>query len=384
MKNLVVCCDGTWKKSDDKYVSNIEKIARAIDPTPDERPAQIVYYTAGVGTGATTFERLAGGAFGLGLDAAIIGAYRFLALNYEPEDQVYVFGFSRGAYTARSLVGMIDAVGLLTPDGVVKNSLSEAIWLYRHRAATGEKPSGEWSEKMTAFEPGCHKKKDVIVRFLGVFDTVGTLGVPGLSRQRYRFHNVSLTSQVVSARHALAIHERRRAFSPAVWTTNDAATPDVKQVWFDGVHSDVGGGYKESALADRSLLWMMSEARGAGLIFVDKRITDLVQTTPVRLHKSLTVAYRVLNALSGSLDSLRPSKRFGSRFRRGWRILELQAGTYQDADVAVDLAGEVYARLGAAEHDVPLPLENVRWWIDGVGRERFALAAGARGPGEVT
>jgi uncharacterized protein (DUF2235 family) len=375
VKNLVVCCDGTWKKSDDKYVSNIEKIARAIDPTPDGDPAQIVYYTAGVGTGATRFERLAGGAFGLGLDAAIIGAYRFLALNYEHEDQVYVFGFSRGAYTARSLVGMIDAVGLLTPDGVVKNSLSTAIWLYRHRPAAGEKPSQEWASTMATFTPGCHHQKNVIVRFLGVFDTVGTLGVPGVSRRRYRFHNVALTSQVVTARHALAIHERRRAFAPAVWTANKDATPDVKQVWFDGVHSDVGGGYDQSALADKALAWMSEEAKRAGLVFVDHRL--VLQKEPLTLHNSLTAVYRVLNLLSAAAGSMRPSTRFASRFRKGWRILQRPAGTYCDADVAVGLAPDVYDRLTRAQVD-DLPLVNVRWWMDEMDRDRVTLVAGEK------
>jgi hypothetical protein len=228
---------------------------------------------------------------------------------------------------------------------------------------------------MASFAPGCHHEKNVIVRFLGVFDTVGTLGVPGVSRKRYQFHNVALTSQVVTARHALAIHERRRSFAPAVWTVNKKATPDVSQVWFDGVHSDVGGGYEKSALADKALLWMTGEAKRAGLVFVDDRL--VVQTEPLALHNSLTVMYRVLNVFGAAVSSLKPSTRFASRFRKGWRILQREAGTYCDADVAVDLAPDVYDRLTRAQ-DSTLPLINVRWWMDEVGRGRVTLAAGEK------
>ncbi|WP_020107348.1 DUF2235 domain-containing protein [Nocardia sp. 348MFTsu5.1] len=370
MKNLVVCCDGTWKSADDKDVSNIEKIARAVDPAPADLPMQIVYYAAGVGTGATKFEKLAGGAFGLGLDAAIVGAYRFLALNYQEGDQIYVFGFSRGAYTARSLAGMINAIGLLTPDGLVKNKLSKAMPLYRGRPADGEEPTPEWSEAAADFRADCYDKHDEFIRFLGVFDTVGTLGVPGVTRRKYQFHNVSLTPQVATARHALAIHERRRAFAPALWTENKKATSDVKQIWFDGVHSDVGGGYPESELANRSLKWMVEEARAAELAFVDSRL--VTEPQEVVLHKTLKGPYRVLNMLSVVAVSFTTSG--GSLFKRGWRVLQRPAVKDRGADVAVDLASEVYTRW-VLDNGGSLPAAGVKRWIKGLGSERFETVA---------
>ena len=372
MKNLVVCCDGTWKSADDKDVSNIEKIARAIEPTPADHPIQIVYYAAGVGTGATKIEKLVGGAFGLGLDSAIVGAYRFLSLNYQEGDQIYVFGFSRGAYTARSLVGMIDVIGLLRPDGLAKNKLSQAMPLYRGRPADPNKPSPKWSRDVAEFRTDCYGQSDVIVRFLGVFDTVGTLGVPGVTRRKYQFHNVSLTPQVATARHALAIHERRRSFAPALWTEDKEkkATPDVKQIWFDGVHSDVGGGYKEYELANRSLKWMVAEARAAGLVFADSRLVAKPQE--VVLHKTLKGPYLVLNMLSALAGRFTPS--VGTRFQRGWRVLERSAGKGWGADVAVDLTDDVYRRW-VVDSGGRLPAAGVRWWIDGVGGHRYQSVA---------
>jgi len=372
LKNLVVCCDGTWKNADDKDVSNIERIARSIETTPTGRPVQIVYYAAGVGTGATKSEKLVGGAFGLGLDAAIVAAYRFLALNYEKEDQIYVFGFSRGAYTARSLVGMIDAIGLLTPDGLAKGKLPKAMPLYRGRPAEGKTPTVTWTRDLADFRTDCYDQNDVIVRFLGVFDTVGTLGVPGVTRRKYQFHNVSLTPQVATARHALAIHERRRSFAPALWTENgkNNATPDVKQLWFDGVHSDVGGGYEECELANRSLKWMVDEARAAGLVFADSRL--VTEPQDVMLHKTLKGPYRLLNMLSAVAGHFKPA--VGSRFQQGWRVLERSAGKGWGADVAVDLTHDVYRRW-VVDSGGRLPAAGVRWWIEGVGGDRYKSVA---------
>ncbi|HEY9313317.1 DUF2235 domain-containing protein [Williamsia sp.] len=372
MKNLVVCCDGTWKSADDKDVSNIEKIARAVDPAPEGGPIQIVYYAAGVGTGATRFEKLAGGAFGLGLDAAIVGAYRFLSLNYQDGDQIYVFGFSRGAYTARSLAGMINAIGLLKPEGLVANRLSTAMPLYRSRPADDEDPTPEWSAAADDFRVDCYSKHDEFIRFLGVFDTVGTLGVPGVTRRKYQFHNVSLTPQVATARHALAIHERRRAFAPALWTENKKAeaTTDVKQIWFDGVHSDVGGGYPESELANRSLKWMVEEARAAGLAFVDSRL--VTKPDDAVLHNTLKGPYRVLNFLSVVAVSFTTSG--GSLFQRGWRVLERPAGRGRGADLAVDLAPEVYTRW-VLDNGGSFPAAGVKRWIKGLGSDRFETAS---------
>ena len=332
MKTLVVCCDGTWKRADDVDVSNIEKIARAVAPTGHDGP-QIVYYRAGVGTGGGKIERIVGGAFGIGLDTAIVDAYRFLALNYEPGDKVYIFGFSRGAYTARSLVGMMGRIGLLTPDGVAAGKLPKALTLYRERPRPkiGFVPayagSPGWEQDSEAFTRFCHLA--VPIAFLGVFDTVGALGAPGPTRRRYRFHDVRLSDQVLVARQALAIAERRRAFAPCLWAVPDIkggqgpASRDVVQMWFDGVHSDVGGGYENCALGDRSLAWMVTEAaKNNGLVFDMNRIVPQRCTRDEQAHDSLTIFYRIGNLFS-RCGSMLGKQRLGSdlltHYRRGWR-----------------------------------------------------------------
>jgi uncharacterized protein (DUF2235 family) len=313
-KRLVICCDGTWKRPDQAAVSNIERIARAVDTTSAATTQQVVYYASGVGTGATRSERLLGGAFGLGLDTGIVNAYRFLALNYETGDEVFVFGFSRGAYTARSLVGMIGLLGLLTPKGVVGEHLPEAIALYRSRDEAG----------ITRFRQHTHPG-ELPVHFLGVFDTVGALGLPGtLSRRKYAFHDVRLGQHVLCARHALALDERRMAFAPAVWMGPDAHARDdvVKQVWFDGVHSDVGGGYaKHPGLANLTLLWMLREARAAGLEIAQERLPDLQDREPY-VHDSLRGPYRLFNALTRVALRLGLSPAKALRFRGRHRVLE--------------------------------------------------------------
>lgn len=370
MKNLIICCDGTWKRADDQYVSNIEKIARAIETTPADGPLQIVFYTSGVGTGATAAERILGGAFGIGLDSAIVSAYRFLALNYEPGDAVYVFGFSRGAYTARSLVGMTKAIGLLTPDGLADNKLRSAISLYRSRPRAGEKPAESFTAAKAEFAESCYRDAEVEIRFLGVFDTVGALGVPGLSRQKYKFHDVSLNDKVDCARHALAIDEQRRTFAPCIWqqVRGEDGTPvntrtDVKQVWFEGVHTDVGGGYDESALSDLVLNWMVGEAQQWGLIVDPGRLAKGQRSAPLIVHDSLTLAYRVMNTLSRVQQRFRRFPKAAIwRFRGDRRLLEASP-----EDWGVAIASGAHRRWSEAA-DIGRPgAVNVSWWIEWLG-----------------
>ncbi|KAA0023886.1 DUF2235 domain-containing protein [Antrihabitans cavernicola] len=372
MKRLVICCDGTWKTSDDKNVSNIEKIARAIHTSPPDGSQQVVYYTSGVGTGATSVERLFGGAFGLGLDAAILGAYRFLALNYEEGDDVYVFGFSRGAYTARSLIGMISTIGLLTPDGVVRNDLCEAIKVYRNRPRLDQSPTQFQAAKdnVAKFRRSCYRDSQVKIKFLGVFDTVGALGVPGLSLRKYKFHDVELPNQVKYARQALAIDERRRAFAPCVWKEpEDNKKTNVKQVWFDGVHSDVGGGYRESTLGDLSLLWMIGEATKRGLVVRDDLFHSNLQPSNLpTLHNSMTFGYRIANALGAMVAWFAAMfARKDTRFHRGHRVLQVVGSETSRADWNVRIARSAFERSGNVELDNGLgTAPNASRWIEWV------------------
>lgn len=307
MKRLVVCCDGTWNKPDNENVTNVEKIARTVqtDPSATGGVYQLVYYISGVGAGSYGADRVLGGAFGFGLLHNVIACYRFLAQNYEPGDEIFITGFSRGSYTARSVAGMLARVGLLTKVALVQERLPEAVHLYQ-----GTKmPEGAFGESVDEFKHDhCHATK---VTFLGVFDTVGALGVPGFERDTPRFHDVQLSDQVLCARQALAIDETRLKFAPTFWEAPsdpaDAVTEDprVKQVWFEGAHSDVGGGYAQTGLSDTSLLWMAREAHAAGLVFDTELLGIYVNSgyDPI-CHNPLSLMYKVDNAILGAKEHL--------------------------------------------------------------------------------
>ncbi len=291
MKRLVVCCDGTWNEPASDNVTNIEKIARTISTDPDQcdQVQQLVLYVGGVGIGYK-LDRLLGGAFGSGLFNNVKTAYRFLALNYEEGDEIFAFGFSRGAYTARSLVGMIGFIGLLTRESLVANKLPEAVDRYQRK----EPKNGGFGSSNEEFKRDfCHPKTPT--KFLGVFDTVGALGVPGLLPKDHQFHDINLGDSVECARQALAIDEDRMVFAPCLW--NAPTRPErVRQVWFEGAHSDVGGGYPQTGLSDTALLWMVSEASRQGLVF-DKPLLDTYvnSRSEAERHSSLKWFYRISN-----------------------------------------------------------------------------------------
>ena len=322
MKRLVVCCDGTWNKPDSENVTNVEKIARTVqtDPAAAGGVHQLVYYISGVGAGSYEADRLLGGAFGFGLFHNVIACYRFLAQNYEPGDEIFIVGFSRGAYTARSVAGMLAGVGLLTKVALVQERLPEAVHFYQRTPM----PEGRPGESVDEFKHDhCHDAK---VRFLGVFDTVGALGVPGFERDAPRFHDVQLSGEVLCARQALAIDETRLKFAPTFWEAPESAAtaivdPRIKQVWFEGAHSDIGGGYAQTGLSDTSLLWMAREARAAGLVFDATLLGTYVDSgsDPI-CHNPLSLLYKVDNEILGVKEHLRRQHE-ESEFSHGLRRL---------------------------------------------------------------
>jgi len=249
-KTLIVCCDGTWNTPDQSAgPTNVTKIARAIRPFSADGEPQIVHYDQGVGTG-NMIDRLLGGALGIGLDGKVQQAYRFLALNYVPGDRIVLLGFSRGAFTVRSLAGLVGLIGLLR-----KGDLDRMpnIWTYYRTSPKDRDP--------TTIDPAwidCRPDIDIVA----VWDTVGSLGIPGsfmltLSRSQYAFHDVTLSRKVKRAYQALAVDEFREDFAPAIWdTTNRAPDQIVEQRWFPGAHSNVGGGYTDSWLSDNALRWI--------------------------------------------------------------------------------------------------------------------------------
>ncbi len=260
-RRLILCMDGTWNSNDksDK-VTNIIKLLRAIPAVDAQGVSQVTYYGRGVGTGKG--EKLRGGFSGSGLDNNIIDGYRFLGNNYHPGDEIYLFGFSRGAYTARSLGGLINLAGILHPT-CLGGVLDEVVKIYR----------SDQSDKQTAIKKldGLQRHEQVRIKCIGVWDTVGSLGIPGdwakqLSfASRWYFHDVHLGPHVDVALHALAIDEKRGAFPPTLWERpkNQAPRPDqtVEQVWFAGVHSNIGGSYSDDRLSDITLDWMIKRLR---------------------------------------------------------------------------------------------------------------------------
>ncbi|HEX2527566.1 MAG TPA: DUF2235 domain-containing protein [Geminicoccus sp.] len=262
MKRLVLCFDGTWNSADSKEAeTNVARIARAVRANSETggKP-QLTLYLRGVGSTGIALQKLLGGATGLGIDDNIISGYMFLAQNYVPGDTIHIFGFSRGAFTARSLVGFIGCCGLLKRE---KLADLRAAWDY-YRTGEDRSPPNFCATCKT------DSHQDVQVAFLGVWDTVGALGIPttvlgALTDDEYEFHDTTPSRIVKIGRHALAIDEHRDEFVPTLWTGKLPPGVDIRQVWFAGAHSDVGGGYHDRGLADIPLRWMAEEAEKSGL-----------------------------------------------------------------------------------------------------------------------
>ncbi|CAA2137656.1 DUF2235 domain-containing protein [Methylobacterium bullatum] len=290
-KRIALFLDGTWNTLDDN--TNVWRLKALCAQRGTDGVSQVVYYSRGVGT--TPTEKVRGGVLGVGIDRNVARAYEWLVETYEPGDQIFIFGFSRGAYTARSLAGFIALCGLLKPgaplgtgqlfDRYRRGDETRTIrWLKTHeRDGTLIDASREESWMLTYAMP-------VPVKMVGVWDTVGSLGmptpaipvldkIPGLSRSGYAFLHTGLRLPIENGYHALAIDEHRATFAPTLWTKkfrdgvqpNEMAPPrpvaNVEQRWFVGAHANVGGGYRDDLLSQVPLHWIMEKASHHGLAF---------------------------------------------------------------------------------------------------------------------
>lgn len=288
-RNLALFFDGTWNAresgADAARNTNVLRMYLAVRPVHAGRE-QLAQYIEGVGTSG--YDHIRGGAFGHGLDRDIRSGYRWLVENYRPGDRVYVFGFSRGAYTARSLVGMIRNAGLLLKidrdtragripqplaalsaherDAALDDMVERAYELYRSREDAAH-PKGALAERFR----GAYSR-EIEIECLGIWDTVGALGIPltafqELNDDRYPFHDTKLTRIVRNAFHAVALDEHREPYRATLWDPADPAEGQrIEQAWFPGAHADVGGGYGDDRrLADLALCWMHRCAREVGL-----------------------------------------------------------------------------------------------------------------------
>ena len=266
-KNIVVLSDGTAQEGGRGHDTNVYKLFKVLE---NRTPEQIVFYDRGLGT---DWRKLTGNATGMGITHNILECYRFLFEHFEAGDRIFLFGFSRGAATVTSLSHFIHRFGVLPKS---RPELIRRAWrIYRR---------GDWTSAED-FVARYHSMW-TRVRFLGAWDTVAALGVPfpaadavidRIPGLRHRFHRFDLSEVVEHGRHAVAIDEPRRAFRPELWrpeVTCDGSRSDgsrsdgsrtMKQVWFAGSHSDVGGGYSDARLADVSFEWMLAEAAGFGL-----------------------------------------------------------------------------------------------------------------------
>lgn len=329
MIRLAVFCDGTWNGLRMPDLTNVARLARSVLRDPPDGVPQVVFYDEGVGTTTgvsrvnNRLESTLGGAFGAGLDRKIEQAYRFIVLNYEePDDEIFIFGFSRGAYTARSLCGLIRKCGILKQEHMQR--VPEAIALYRNHQLHPAGPECQEFRRLYARnevvgaedlpkakgQPGGEKlltqtvrqNQAIRIRYLGLWDTVGSLGIPdrfswiaGFNR-RYRFHDTAASRLIESLRHAIAADEDRRTFAAAPFsnirelnigaareiskgTGSDAQVTDpdkpgyipydrrrYQQKWFPGDHGAVGGGNPEPGLSSSALLWVAEGAKDAGLM----------------------------------------------------------------------------------------------------------------------
>ena len=318
-KRLIVLCDGTWNGADRPALTNVYKLSKAVEESDRQR----VHYEEGVGT--KRWERIRGGAFGFGLSRNVRQCYAFLVKHYEPGDELFFFGFSRGAFTARSLAGLVRNSGILRPEHSGK--VKDAYKLYRSRK-DGDAPSEAAAVDFRA----THSHPDAQIAFIGVWDTVGALGIPTsglrppLLNKRWRFHDTTLSGSVLNAYHAISIDERRGPFAPTLWVkkVKDGVVEEppehqtVSQVWFAGVHSDVGGGYLDCALAEVPLRWLADRARACGLVLNQDRLVRGVEPIDAGrrrdgseiapdacgpIHDSMTLLYRLLGPLDRRLGT---------------------------------------------------------------------------------
>ena len=301
MANIVICADGTWNRPEEDLASdqpsNVLKLARGVSPG-DAGHRQHTFYDWGLGS---YHDSTSAGMTGRGIHKNILDGYRYIVHNYAPGDRIFLFGYSRGAYTVRALCGLINNCGIVRRADA---RLIARAWRIYKSPGKKNHPHGEAA---TAFR-GTHSHESRSVHFVGVWDTVGALGIPfslmGLFDGNDEFYDNRLGDNVATARHALAIDERREDFAPTLWQAR--AGLDLKQVWFAGCHGDVGGGHAPdpdgSCIADVALKWMLDEAVAAELAVEGHVVDAMTDGTLARIHRSRVKLFRLRPAVDRSLD----------------------------------------------------------------------------------
>lgn len=343
-KNIIVCSDGTGNTANKGRGTNVFKVFESIDTrSPDKdgvngpKRRQIPIYCDGVGTEKLKIPRILGGALGIGFSRNVKRLYCEIIRIYKPGDHIYLFGFSRGAHTVRVLAGLIDACGIPSPESIregnrgatkkcdvckatkmqpdvkgmsIERFAKEAYSAYRGKYRAMLDPMWDllcirrWSwRNITRIKDDYNPPKDttnenitrrkVPIRFIGVWDTVDAVGFPvvGIATLwdriifRFSFREKKLSESVATARHALSLDDERRTFHPTLWSQDDPDDHRIQQIWFAGVHSNVGGGYPKQGISHRPLLWIMKEAnKNEGLEFSPGTITHYETTVNIHDH----------------------------------------------------------------------------------------------------
>ena len=306
---------GTWADSDNGFKrdswlpwktggrlaipTNVTRFCRALLPRSADGAPQIIYYQAGLGSASNAYSYFVGGYLGEGISENIREAYAYICNNYEPGDDIFLIGFSRGAFTARSIGGLIASVGLLTKKGLADFYPIFKDWEHQNDPTYYKSkeyyPASFFPSRPNFADPSAraeYRKQlsalgltrlDVPVEATAVWDTVGTLGVPNFvqpplswvqshTRKEYAFVNTEIPSNLRYAYHALALDERRVPFAPTVWEMpedprRDTILQELKQCWFAGTHSNVGGSYPDTGQANLALAWLMQQLAPLGLAF---------------------------------------------------------------------------------------------------------------------
>lgn len=287
-KNIALFSDGTGNSANKLFKTNVWRLYQSLNLNPDPgKPAQLPYHDDGVGTSSLGFLAALGGAFGYGLKRNVLDLYCFLSRHYQEGDQIYAFGFSRGAFTIRVLVGLIANQGIVQAKTEIERRklAKQAYWAYlerRHCQSDERGPLTPFFLKVRKwFGLTCKSTLPVIrlneerkIRFVGLWDTVSAYGgnryTVWLIDKFYpvRFADHRLTPYVERACHALALDDERRSFHPEIWDEKGEGDSErISQVWFAGMHSNVGGSYPDDGMSLTSLLWMIEEASAAGLHF---------------------------------------------------------------------------------------------------------------------
>lgn len=258
-KNIIVLSDGTGQEGGEGNNTNVYKLFNLLEDRTDN---QITFYDRGLGTG---FRKITGNISGMGISQNIYECYQFIFDNYKAQDNIFLFGFSRGATTVRSLSAFIHLFGILPKSR--PELIKKAYKIYKiEDSVERKKTADDFVAK--------HHNQWTKIKFLGVWDTVDALGLPIKSLStlvdwfpffRHKYHNLTLSESVEHARQALAIDDERLTFHPKIWDKEIKSYQTMKQVWFSGMHTDVGGGYKEQDLSDIPLIWMIEEAKQHGL-----------------------------------------------------------------------------------------------------------------------